>query len=149
MHKCNDLYGLQEIYSTEVSCGRQDVSSREDEVTLPADRCCMFHKQIVERLRTGEARAGGPQLVTNAERNRRSGGPKALPELLNIAARRCSAFCAEAAVLVLVFGVLDFMIQKGHIDSAWVAGALGISVLLLMASVATEFSARRWLGAQP
>lgn len=115
----------------------------------PADGCCMFHKQIAERLSTGEGRARGPRLVTKAEPGRRAGGPNALPELLQIAARRCSAFCAEAAVLVLVFGVLDFMIQKGRIDSAWVAGALGISVLLLMASVATEFSARRWLGAQP
>ena len=111
----------------------------------------MFHNQIAERTRTGESRAGGPQLVTKESEDgkRRARSGRALPELLTIAARRCSAFCAEAAVLVLVFGVLDFMIQKGHIDSAWVAGALGISVLLLMASVATEFSARRWLGAQP
>ena len=111
----------------------------------------MFHNKIAERIRTGEARAGGPQLVMKAAGSKvaRPAVARALPELLHIAARRCSAFCAEAAVLVLVFGVLDFLIQKGHIDSAWVAGALGISVLLLMASVATEFSARRWLGAQP
>ena len=74
---------------------------------------------------------------------------KALPELVSIVARRCSAFFAEAAVLVLVFGVLDFFMQHGHVNGGWVLGALTISVALLAASVGTEFTARRWLGAQP
>ena len=103
-----------------------------------ADGCCMFHNQIAERLSRGGERARGPQLVT--ERPERATGSRALPELWKIAARRCSAFCAEAAVLVLVFGILDLLIQKG---------ALGISVARLFASVGTEFCARRWLGAQP
>ena len=34
-------------------------------------------------------------------------------------------------------------------ELGWVAGALGISVALLAASVGTDFSARRWLGAHP
>ena len=108
----------------------------------------MFHKQIAETLRTGERRAAGPQLVDKSS-PRAATAHKAVPELLHIAARRCSAFCAEAAVLVLVFGILDLLIQKGHIDPAWVAGALLISVALLLTSIGTEFSARRWLGAHP
>ena len=80
--------------------------------------------------------------------NRRIRG-HALGELAGIAARRCSAFFAEAAVLVLVFGVLDFLIQHGHVGGGWVLGVASISVALLVASVGTEFSARRWLGAQP
>ena len=69
--------------------------------------------------------------------------------LVKIAGERCSAYLAEAAVLVLVFGILDFFLQRGHIELAWVAGALGISVALLAASVGTDFTARRWLGAHP
>jgi hypothetical protein len=70
-------------------------------------------------------------------------------DLVSIASRRCSSFFAEAAVLVLVFGILDFFLQRGRMDGLWVAGALAISVSLLAASVATDFTARRWLGAQP
>jgi len=73
----------------------------------------------------------------------------ALPELLTITARKCSAFFAEAAVLVLVFGVLDFVMLRGRIDAGWIAGAFGLSLGLLAASIATEFSARRWLWSHP
>ena len=52
-------------------------------------------------------------------------------------------------MLVLVFGILDFFLQHGHISMAWAAGAIVISVGLLVASVATDFSTRRWLGAHP
>jgi len=122
----------------------------------------MFHNEIAQRVRsdfsTGartperDQAGSGLRLVTAGESLRRSTGlrrdaPK--HELLAIAARRCSSFFAEAAVLVLVFGILDLFMLKGRIESGWVAGSLAISVLLLVASVATEFSARRWLGAQP
>ena len=70
-------------------------------------------------------------------------------ELFAIAARRCSAFFAEAAVLVLVFGILDFFMLKGKIELGWVGGAFAISLCLLAASIGTDFSARRWLGAHP
>jgi hypothetical protein len=70
-------------------------------------------------------------------------------ELVTIASRRCSSFFAEAAVLVLVFGILDFFFQRGHISLLWAAGAISLSVALLAASVATDFTARRWLGAHP
>ena len=72
-----------------------------------------------------------------------------MPALAVIASRRCSSFFAEAAVLVLVFGILDFFILKGRIELAWIAGALAISVGLLAASIAMDFSAHRWIRAHP
>ena len=52
-------------------------------------------------------------------------------------------------MLVLVFGILDFFILKGRIELSWIAGALGISLFLLAASVAMDFSAHRWIKAHP
>ena len=72
-----------------------------------------------------------------------------LIDLAVITSRRCSSFFAEAAVLVLVFGILDFFILKGRIELAWIAGALAISVALLAASIAMDFSAHRWMRAHP
>ena len=111
----------------------------------------MLHNKLVSSIqeRSSElVQHSGLQLVRQGQSPARP-GLKALPELVDISARRCSAFFAEAAVLVLVFGVLDFFIQHGHVDGVWVLGALTISVALLAASVGTEFTARRWLGAQP
>jgi hypothetical protein len=70
-------------------------------------------------------------------------------DLLVIAARRCSSFFAEAAVLVLVFGILDLCILRGHIDLVWILSALAISVGLLAASIVVDFSAQRWVKAHP
>ena len=70
-------------------------------------------------------------------------------ELALITFRRCSSFFAEAAVLVLVFGILDFFMLKGRIDLSWILGALAISVGLLAASIAMDFSAQRWIKAHP
>jgi len=72
-----------------------------------------------------------------------------LLDLAIITSRRCSSFFAEAAVLVLVFGILDFFILKGRIELGWIAGALGISLVLLAASIAMDFSAHRWIKAHP
>jgi hypothetical protein len=72
-----------------------------------------------------------------------------LLDLLAISSRRCSSFFAEAAVLVLVFGILDFFMLKGRIDLQWIVGALAISLLLLAASIAMDFSAHRWIKAHP
>jgi general stress protein CsbA len=69
----------------------------------------------------------------------------ALFDLLAASAYRCSTFFAEAAVLVLVLALLDRFMLKGHLESNWVIGAVTLSVLLLAASIATDFSARRWL----
>jgi hypothetical protein len=72
-----------------------------------------------------------------------------LLDLAIITSRRCSSFFAEAAVLLLVFGILDFFILKGRIELTWIAGALAISLLLLAASIAMDFSAHRWIKAHP
>lgn len=71
------------------------------------------------------------------------------PDLLMIATRRCSAFFAEAAVLVLVFGILDYFMLKGRIELPWIVGALAISLGLLAASIAMDLSAHRWIKAHP
>ena len=86
-------------------------------------------------------------LVTPIEKRigvRRAGG-SAFLDLLSISARRCSAFFAEAAVLVLVLALLDRLILKGSVDLTWIVSVLGLSVGLLAASILTEFGARRWL----
>ena len=70
-------------------------------------------------------------------------------ELAIITTRRCSAFFAEAAVLVLVFGILDYFMLKGRIELQWIVGALAISLGLLAASIATDFTAHRWIKAHP
>ncbi len=87
----------------------------------------------------------GPRLVSSSQPQTHS----ALPDLIAIASRRCSSFFAEAAVLVLVFGILDFFFQRGHISLVWAAGAILISIALLAASVATDYTASRWRGAHP
>lgn len=114
----------------------------------------MLHKQAAHSIRNTLSSRGSteiheivrPRLVGPGESRP---VPSALPELVTIASRRCSSFLAEAAVLVLVFGLLDFFLQRGRIELAWGVGALLISVGLLAASVATDFGARRWLGAHP
>ena len=75
--------------------------------------------------------------------------PSALLELALLSLRRGSSFFAEAAVLVLVFGILDHFMLKGRIELPWIIGALAISLGLLAGSVAMDFSARRWMKAHP
>ena len=84
-----------------------------------------------------------------ARREEASSRISALPDLLVIMSRRCSSFFAEAAVLVLVFGILDYFMLKGRIELGWIAGALALSVGLLAASIAMDFSAQRWIKAHP
>ncbi len=79
----------------------------------------------------------------------RSAQPSKLAELAVIASRRCSSFLAEAAVLVLVFGILDYFMLRGRIELPWIVGALAISLGLLGASIATDFGAQRWIKAHP
>jgi hypothetical protein len=87
---------------------------------------------------------------TEGRRNLHAGnGRSSLLDLAVIISRRCSSFFAEAAVLVLVFGILDFFILKGRIEASWIVGALAISIGLLAASIATDFSAHRWIKAHP
>ena len=70
-------------------------------------------------------------------------------DLAVIVTRRCSSFFAEAAVLVLVFGILDYCLLKGRVEVAWGVGALTISLGLLGASILMDFSAHRWIKAHP
>jgi hypothetical protein len=70
-------------------------------------------------------------------------------DLMIITSRRCSAFFAEAAVLVLVFGLLDYFMFKGRIELAWILLAIGASLTLLAASIATDFAAHHWVKAHP
>ncbi|HEX4651881.1 MAG TPA: hypothetical protein VH250_10315 [Granulicella sp.] len=79
--------------------------------------------------------------------NEPSPTPSPLIDLIAISAHRCSSFLAEAAVLVLVLALLDRFMLKGRFEAGWVLSAFSISLLLLAASIATEFSARRWLKA--
>ncbi len=73
------------------------------------------------------------------------GARSALLDFVSISAQRCSAFFAEAAVLVLVLALLDRLILKGSVDLTWIVTALGLSLALLAASIFTEFGVRRWL----
>jgi hypothetical protein len=117
----------------------------------------MFHKNV---LNSAETPRSAPNLAipgsTSASPSRLalvpSGGgdvPKKsqspLIDLISISAHRCSSFFAEAAVLVLVLTLLDRFMLKGHMEMSWVVSTFSISLTLLAASIATEFSARRWL----
>jgi len=70
-------------------------------------------------------------------------------DLIAIVSRRCSAFFAEAAVLVLVFGILDYLMLKGRIELEWIVGALAISLFLLAVSILMDLTAHRWIKAHP
>ena len=111
----------------------------------------MFHKNVLSfESHTNPASTPNnlrlmPSVPTDSAANsaiRRS-------DLLIITARRCSAFLSEAAVLVLVFGLLDYFMLKGRIELAWILLALGASVTLLAASIATDFAAHHWTRAHP
>ena len=73
--------------------------------------------------------------------------PRVLADVVSAFAGRFAAFCAEASVLVFVLGILDRFLLKERIEIGWIAGAFTVSVVLLALSVATDVSARRWLGA--
>jgi hypothetical protein len=122
----------------------------------------MFHKNATNSLRSHSTSpvldpqpssaaviSNGPRLVLLP-----AGGdgttqktPSALIDFIAISAHRCSAFFAEAAVLVLVLALLDRFMLKGRMEIGWVVSAFTISLMLLSASIATEFTARRWLKA--
>ena len=70
-----------------------------------------------------------------------------LTDLLATTAHRCAALFAEAAVLILVFGLLDRLLSKGHLELPWIIGIIAGTAALLAASIVTDVSARRWLRA--
>ena len=84
-----------------------------------------------------------------AQRGSRRVDPRLNLDLVSIVSRRCSAFFAEAAVLVLVFGILDYMMLKGRIELEWIVGSLAISLILLAASILMDLTAHRWIKAHP
>jgi hypothetical protein len=85
-----------------------------------------------------------------AERGSRPEPPPAMNlDVIAIVSRRCSAFFAEAAVLVLVFGILDYLMLKGRIELGWIVGAFAISVVLLAISILMDLTAHRWIKAHP
>ena len=62
---------------------------------------------------------------------------------VEIAGARCSTYLAEAAVLVLVFAILDRFLMKERMEWTWASGAVLVSLGLLIASVAVEVAVRR------
>jgi hypothetical protein len=115
----------------------------------------MFHKNVLNAASVSPlAPPGSIQATNNPARLVLvpSGGgsapqkrPSPFIDLIAISAHRCSSFFAEAAVLVLVLALLDRFMLKGRMELGWVISAFAISLILLAASIATEFSARRWL----
>jgi hypothetical protein len=114
----------------------------------------MFHKNVLTSLGSispQQIPASSPQpsnriaLVPpggEAPSHRKS---SPLLDLIGVAAPRCSSFFAEAAVLVLVLALLDRFMLKGRMELNWVISAFAISIALLVASIVTDFSSRRWL----
>jgi hypothetical protein len=107
----------------------------------------MFHKNAVSFENTSASTPNNLHLMPSAPTEARSA--TRLSDLLIITSRRCSAFFAEAAVLVLVFGLLDYFMLKGRIELAWILFAIGASLTLLAASIATDFAAQHWVKAHP
>ena len=75
------------------------------------------------------------------------GVPTLFIEVLATTAHRSASFFAEAAVLVLVLGILDRYLALNRLEPRWIAGAFLIALGLLAASIATDVTARRWLRA--
>jgi hypothetical protein len=110
----------------------------------------MFHKNAVsfENSISSASTPNNLRLMPSVPSDRAANSATRL-DLLIITARRCSAFFAEAAVLVLVFGLLDYFMLKGRIELAWILIAIGASLALLAASIATDFAAHHWIKAHP
>jgi cell division protein FtsW (lipid II flippase) len=115
----------------------------------------MFHKNAAN-----SSSSLGPTLVssTNLHGTRTSPAPKPNAnqqqsrvdaDFIRVASRRCSSFFAEAAVLVLVFGNLDYFMLKGRLELPWIAAILLVSLTLLAGSIFTEARAQRWIDAHP
>lgn len=109
----------------------------------------MFHKNSASVSPAPNQAPTNPSLHLVSAKGSRTSQPSSLAELAVIASRRCSSFLAEAAVLVLVFGILDYFMLRGRIELPWIVGALAISLGLLAASIATDFGAHRWIKAHP
>jgi len=96
-------------------------------------------KSRLSLVPSGETLYSEPDLVPEHDSAPRR---KATP-FLEIAGERCSGYLAEAAVLVLVFAILDRLIVKDRMEWTWAGGAVAISLGLLLASIAVELAVRR------
>ena len=109
----------------------------------------MLHNQLA-RPATGSAPANDPTRSLHlAQPSSQPAETRVNLDLISIVSRRCSAFFAEAAVLVLVFGILDYLMLKGRIELEWIIGALAISLFLLAVSILMDLTAHRWIKAHP
>lgn len=110
----------------------------------------MLHN-LFARPATGSAPAvtDPTKSIHLAKSGLRAAQPSTSIDLVAIISRRCSAFFAEAAVLVLVFGILDYLLLKGRIEVLWIAGAFAISLFLLAASIVMDVTAHRWIKGHP
>jgi len=108
---------------------------------VPAQECDPIRQTVLQpspRLSLVSSAASGGRGVPEE-------GSSALFDFISVSAQRCASFFAEAAVLVLVLALLDRFMLKGRMEMGWVVSAFSISLALLAASIATDFSARRWL----
>ena len=113
----------------------------------------MFHNRLA-RPATGSTSATSPttdrtRSIHLAQPGSQFSEQRVNLDLIAIVSRRCSAFFAEAAVLVLVFGILDYLMLKGRIELEWIVGALAISLFLLAVSILMDLTAHRWIKAHP
>ncbi len=110
----------------------------------------MFHKNAVhfENHNLSASTPNNLRVMPSVPTDRQARVASRL-DLMIITSRRCSAFLSEAAVLVLVFGLLDYFMLKGRIELTWILLALGASLTLLAASIATDFAAHHWVKAHP
>jgi len=111
----------------------------------------MFHKNAVnfENHNHSASTPNNLRLMPSVSTDRSANAATRFSDLVIITSRRCSAFFAEAAVLVLVFGLLDYFMLKGRIELTWILLAIGASLTLLAASIATDFAAHHWVKAHP
>jgi hypothetical protein len=111
----------------------------------------MFHKNAVsfENSNSSASTPNNLRLMPSVSSDRSANSAARLSDLVIITSRRCSAFLSEAAVLVLVFGLLDYFMLKGRIELTWILLALGASLTLLAASIATDLAAHHWIKAHP
>jgi hypothetical protein len=114
----------------------------------------MFHKNVLSSLGSVSPQqipVSSPQptnriaLVPSNGVSSPQRRPSPFFDFVATAAPRCSSFFAEAAVLVLVLALLDRFMLKGRMELNWVVSAFAISLVLLAASIVTDFSSRRWL----
>ncbi len=113
---------------------------------------------VDQQMQVAEGQMGPSQGGASAERTARllllPAPAPATPEKLSrsqgwredvaeLGLRRLAAFLAEAAVLVLVLGLLERLLAVHRVEWGWTAAVVGISAGLLGGSVGLELLERR------